>query len=153
MKYLKMIMVGLGVMGSIIFGDFSVTERATAKVVNDIYYDNVKYSDNVEFYGVDGLNIRYLGELIAPGDSYEISFDVVNGASVDVAIAQCDYKKNDRFVEFHLTYDNGDDVSVGDILKKGERKRLKYVVYYKNMIDQESYEFDSSFHISYEQAL
>jgi glutamate-5-semialdehyde dehydrogenase len=36
MKYLKMIMVGLGVMGSIIFGDFSVTERATAKVVNDI---------------------------------------------------------------------------------------------------------------------
>ena len=47
MKYLKMIMVGLGVMGSIIFGDFSVTERATAKVVNDIYYDNVKYSDNV----------------------------------------------------------------------------------------------------------
>ena len=147
MKYLKMIMVGLGVMGSIIFGDFSVTERATAKVVNDIYYDNV------EFYGVDGLNIRYLGELIAPGDSYEISFDVVNGASVDVAIAQCDYQKDDRFVEFHLTYDNGESVSVGDILKKGERKRLKYIVYYKNMIDQESYEFDSSFHISYEQAL
>lgn len=146
-------MIGLGVIGSIIFGDFSVAQKATAKVVNNIYYDNIKYSDNVEFYGVDGLNIRYTGVLVAPGDSYEISFDVINAADIDVAISQCNYKKNDRFVEYHLTYDNGDLVSVGDILKKGEKRRLKYVVLYKNLIDRDSYEFDSSFYINYEQYL
>lgn len=153
MKYFKVIMMGLGVICSILYGDFSVAQKATAKVVQDIYYDNIQYSENVSFYGVDGLNIQYSGELIAPGDSYEISFDVINDASEDVTISQCNYQKNDRFVEYYLTYDNGDIVSVGDILKKGEKRRMKYLVYYRNLIDRDSYEFDSSFYISYEHVL
>lgn len=153
MKYFKVILMGLGVICSILYGDFSVAQKATAKVVQDIYYDNIQYSENVSFYGVDGLNIQYSGELIAPGDSYEISFDVINDASEDVTISQCNYQKNDRFVEYYLTYDNGDLVSVGDILKKGEKRRMKYLVYYKNLIDRDSYEFDSSFYISYEHVL
>ena len=153
MKYFKVILMGLGVICSILYGDFSVAQKATAKAVQDIYYDNIQYSENVSFYGVDGLNIQYSGELIAPGDSYEISFDVINDASEDVTISQCNYQKNDRFVEYYLTYDNGDLVSVGDILKKGEKRRMKYLVYYKNLIDRDSYEFDSSFYISYEHVL
>ncbi len=153
MKYYKFFMVGLGVICSIIFGDFSVAQRATAKVVQDIYYDNIEYSDNVSFYGVDGLTIQYTGELIAPGDSYEISFDVVNDADSDVIISQCRYQKDDKFVEYHLTYENGNLVQVGDVLKKGEKKRIKYLVFYKDLIDRDSYEFDSSFYISYEHAL
>ena len=42
-----------------------------------IYYDNFQYTDNVLFYGVDGLNVQYEGELSYLGDSYELSFDVV----------------------------------------------------------------------------
>ena len=39
------------------------------------------------------------------------------------------------------------------LLKKGENKRLKYKVLYKNLINSDNYQFDSSFGLNYEQVL
>lgn len=150
MKYIEMILVGLSLAYVTVLGDFKMTEKSNNNV-KGIYYDNFHYTDNVEFYGSDGLNIQYSGELSIPGDFYELTFDVVNETDVDVEITDCFYQESDEFLDFQLTYENGKEVKVGDILKKGEIKQLKYKVLYQKFIETEEYEFDSSFNIHYEQ--
>ena len=151
MKYIQFFLVCAGIVYCIFFGDYKLVEGDSS--LHDIYYDNVQYSDNVKFYGIDGLNINYSGELRSLGDFYEISFDVVNGTGTKIEISKCSYKLSDEYIDYQLTYDDGSQVSVGDILKQGERKRLKYRVLYKNMIQNDVYELDSSFYIRYEQVL
>jgi len=151
MKYIQLFLACVGIAYCAVFGDFSMTERSTTS--KDIYYDNVEYTDNVQFYGVHGLSLQYAGELHDLGEYYEISFDVVNSSSTNVEIAHCTYQKSDEYVEYQLMYADGGKVAVGDILKQGERKRLTYRVLYKNPIQSDSYELDSSFSIRYEQVL
>ena len=143
MKYLKYFIVIFFIMNSFI------TSRETGP---KIYYDNFQYTDNVSFYGVDGLNVQYEGDLSYLGDSYELSFDVVNTSSSDVEITHL-IVQEDPYLLYSLTYEDGNKIQVGDLLKKGETKRLKYNVLWKNPIDIDQYELDSSFYINYEQII
>ena len=113
--------------------------------------DNFNYTDNVTFNGNDGLNIDYTANLNQVGDYYEISFNVINDSKVDMEITNCDYHKNDEFINYELTYDNGKKVQQGDILKQGESKKIKYRVQYKKLIVENNYQVDTSFSINYEQ--
>ena len=61
--------------------------------------------------------------------------------------------KDDSYIDYELTYGNGKKINKGDILKKGQKRQLKYRVQYKNPIEEDSYQFDSSFSIGYEQLL
>jgi len=132
----------------LIFQDFSVDKKDNI-VFKDIYYDNVRYTDNIYFYGVEGLHIHYSGDLKKPGDYYELSFDVVNSTGSKIVIKDCVYQKKDPYVSYSLTYDDGEKIIVGDTIDDGEVKRLKYRVSYVNMVPS-SYQFDSSFFINYE---
>ncbi len=152
MKYIEMLMASMGVIYCLVFGDFSLIEKKGYSSEN-IYYDNVQYTDNIDFYGIDGLTLQYAGQLSVPGDFYELSFDIINAGSVDVEIAKCVFQDSDPYIEYQLTYDDGKHINIGDMLKSGEKRRVKYRVLYKNRIDNDSYEFDSSFYLSYEQSL
>ena len=68
-------------------------------------------------------------------------------------ITNCDYHKNDEFINYELTYDNGKKVQQGDILKQGESKQMKYRVQYKKLIVENNYQVDTSFSINYEQII
>lgn len=145
-----MLLVGLGLTYVAVFGNFVDTNNSSKK---EIYYDNFDYTENVIFYGSDGLDIQYSGELSIPGDYYELTFDVINESNVDVEIADCFYQETDDFIAYNLLYANGEKISIGDTLKKGESKRLKYKVVYKKSIESDEYEFDSSFRIHFEQII
>lgn len=151
MKYIEIVLVSLGLIYGIAFGSSSLTNKGNNHY--NIYYDNIQYTDNIQFYGVNGLSLQYAGQLATPGDFYELSFDVVNDSEVDVEISNCTYQTSDYYIDYQLTYDDGKDILVGDILEKGEKRRIKYRVLYKNLIDSNYYEWDSSFHLSYEQVL
>ena len=152
MKYIEMLMVGLGLTYCLVFGDFSLTEQNGINNHN-LYYDNIQYTDNVDFYGADGLNINYAGQLSIPGDYYELSFDVVNDTTTDMMLSKCDYQKTDQYISYQLSYADGGTIKIGDVLKKGEKKRLTYRVSYVNPIQTEEYQFDASFYLGYEQDL
>ena len=144
------------IMGSIVFcsvflGD--VSNKNHSNVMNSIYYDNIQYTDNVTFYGVNGINLDYDAVLTTPGEFFEVSFDVVNPTDENVEIRECSYQKNDSYLEYDLFYENGEKVKVGDTLLSREKKKVVYRVYYRNRILLENYHFDSSFHIWYEQIL
>ena len=118
-----------------------------------IYYDNVSYTDNVTFYGVDGLNINYSAEMSKVGDYYLLTFDVVNDSGVDVFISDCSYHDDDPYIQYELAYLSGDKIQVGDTLEKNEVKTIQYKVTYLNPIMDDEYEVDSSFQIQFDQKI
>ena len=151
MKYFKFLLVILLIVIGIGYRSFAAD--ASSGIKKGIYYDNIKYSDNVVFNNVDGTNLDYRAELNVPGDYYELCFDIVNSTSYDVQITDYIYNESDNYIGYELTYDSGEKVKNGDILKKGASKSLKYKVTYKDFIKEENYSFDTSFSISYEQII
>ena len=149
MKYLRGLLIIPIVLGAM---KFNLTEIKQANN-KGVYYDNFKYTDNVIFNGSDGLNIDYTANLNRVGDYYEIAFDVINDSSVDVEISDCSYHDDDSYIDYELTYSDGKAIHEGDILKQGEKKQLKYRVLYKKQIEEDNYQFDSSFSLGYEQVL
>lgn len=149
MKYIKLLLIGLLAVIGLGYRTFSVNARND--LYKGVYYDNINYTDNVTFKSVDGVNIDYSAELNVPGDYYELTFDVINGTRYDIMITDCVYNENDDYIDYELTYEDGRKIKNGDIIKKGQSKRIKYKVLYKNLI-QEEYSFDTGFSIMYEQA-
>ena len=145
-----MIIVGILFIGGILFNNFNSDTNALNK---GVYYDNVKYTDNVTFNKVDGLNIDYSAELGVPGDYYELEFDVVNSTKYNIEIADLIYNDDDNYITYELSYANGNEIKNGDIIKAGEFKKLKYKVSYVNPVKEDNYTFDTSFFIQYEQAI
>jgi hypothetical protein len=149
MKYAKLMLVGFfAIIG---LGCYGFTTNASDDFTNNIYYDNVDYTDNVLLNSVEGVNIDYSAQLMIPGDYYELYFDVVNKTNYDVKINECIYNEDDDYIDYELTYDDGEVINIGDIIKNGESVRIKYKVLYKNYIDKENYILDTSFSILYGQ--
>lgn len=151
MKKLKIVLIGLLAVIGINYRNF--TANASGDLKKGIYYDNVNYSDNVVFNNVDGADLDYSAELRVPGDYYELYFDVVNSTNYDVEITECVYNQDDEYIDYELVYENGDNINIGDIIKKGESIRVKYKVSYKEYISEDDYKFDTSFSILYEQVI
>ena len=147
MKYLNSLVILIPLVFGIVDSKLSEANH------QGIYYDNFNYTDNVIFKGSTGQNIDYTAQLTNVGDYYEISFDVINDSSVDVKISNCVYHQDDPYINYQLTYEDGKSINEGDILKQGESKTVKYRVLYKNQIVEDSYQFDTSFSIGYEQVL
>lgn len=117
----------------------------------ELYYDNFKHTSNVILSGVDGYNFDYSATLNKVGDYYEIDFDVINPTSYDMEISKLDLHKDDKYISYRLAYEDGGLVNIGDVIKKGESKTLKYIVLYENQVLEDDYHFDSSFNINYGQ--
>lgn len=150
MKYVKVMLV---VLLAVIGLGYRAFASASGDLKKGIYYDNIDYTDNVVFNKVDGANLDYSAELVKPGDSYELYFDVVNSTSYDVEITDCIYNEDDEYIDYDLVYENGDKINMGDIIKKGDSVRVKYRVLYKEYITEDEYEFDTSFSILYQQVI
>ena len=118
---------------------------------NELYYDNFKYTSNVVLGAIDGYNFDYSATLNDVGDYYEIDFDVINTTAYDMEIDTLDINKDDQYITYRLSYESGDLVNEGDVIKTGESKTLRYIVFYQNEILKDNYNFDSSFNINYKQ--
>ncbi len=126
------------------------SEGLSSSENKNIYYENVRAVGNVDIYSVDGLDINYSGTLDKPGDYYEVYVDVINASSSDAEVVDVHCNRDDEYLDYDLTYDDGSKVEVGDILKVNEKRTIKYRVYYKDYMLGENIEFDSSFNINYE---
>ena len=145
-KYIRVILVGI----LVIFGASTITNHHQFDS-NKIYYDNVRYSDNVDFFGVEGTNLNYSGNLSHVGDYYELYFDVVNDSGADVVVQEAIYHEDDSYIRYELSYEDGSSIQAGDLLKSGEVKTIHYKVFYQSPIEDNSYELDSSLLIQFGQ--
>ena len=149
-KYIDLLVICILVIIGIFYEQLS---PSYAMENNGVYYDNVRSTNNVKLNNVDGLNIDYNAELEAPGDYFELYFDVVNSYGYDVEVSDYFINENDNYVNYELTYSDGSDVREGDIIRTGETKGLVYKVLYKNLIHGDDYVFDTNFSINFEQAV
>ena len=152
MKYLEMVVGSIAVISAgfcMAFGD-----GASALDNNkDIHYANVQSSDNVSLSSVDGLNIEYSANLDYPGDSYDVTFDIVNSTGVDMFISNFVWPDSD-LIDYNLKYVDGSEVKHGDLIKKDEVKKVIYTVVCKDNVSfDEDFQLDTSFDINFEQAL
>ncbi len=146
--------IRIGIVGILLlFGIVSSLGSSYSYSNKGIYYDNVKYSDNVDFYGVNGTDLKFNGNLSNVGDSYFLTFDVVNDSDADMIITDYLLNEEDPYITYQLTYIDGKKVKEGDILEKGKIKTLHYVVKYENPVLEDNYEVDSSFQIQYDQKI
>ena len=148
-RYIQIVIVG----ALLSFGAFLDYYENSNMPRKGIYYDHVEFSDNVDYHGVNGSNLDYSAELNEVGDSYYLSFDIINDTDVDMRIMDVIVPEDDAYIHYSLTYDNGEAISFGNVIPKGNAKRVRYQVFYKNRVLEEDYLFDSSFHIQYEQVL
>ena len=148
-KYLGYVIVGILLSLGVLFQS-SVNGKSTNQ---GMYYDNVRGSENVDIKSVSGLNLDYQATLEAVGDSFDLYFDIVNSNDVDMKIENLVLQEDDSFINYILTYQNGDIVKDGDIIKSHESKKIHYQVKYIKLIESDDYLFDTSFSINYEQAL
>ena len=151
MKYIKTMLIGL--LAIIIIGYHNLNTNASDSLDKGIYYDNIAYTDNIILDGVNGVTINYSANLVKPGDYYELYFDVVNATNYDVEVTDCIYNSDDDYISYELTYEDGGHINSGDIIKKGEKVRVRYRVLYKTYITEDSYTFDTSFSILYGQVI
>ncbi len=107
--------------------------KTNEKEVFNIHYKNVNSSsENGKVYLEGNSDIYFKCDLKQPGDIYEFTVDMVNESNKD---AKVDEKfitelsdKQQRYLKYTVTYEDGTEIKKNDILKSNETKTLKIKV-------------------------
>ena len=82
------------------------------------------------------LNINFDIVLDTPGEYYTFTADIKNRGNVDAKIYQIVESgltaRQRKFLKFDVRYANGDEIAPGDTLLKGETKKIKVTVKFKD---------------------
>ena len=129
----------------------------------DVHFDNFSVSD--ESVSADysyssnntKLNLAITG-FTDPGDIYEFTVDVVNGGTIDAMVSTFSgltlTSEQSEYLDYSVTYANGNSVTANDVLKNNTSESLKVTVKYKEgvTVPTEEKMFTLSFNPSYVQA-
>ena len=106
----------------------------------DIYLDNVKVTNGSvsantpQISGTSTLSFDV--DLNIPGDFYEFTVDVVNDGAIDAMIDSFVITPNltneqAKYIKYEVTYQNGENISTNQTLKKSTRTPIKVRVEYR----------------------
>ena len=141
MKNKKLLMILV-----IIICIFILNARRVDSREKSLYYDNFRYTDNVDFKDMFDYHVN----LVNVGDYYEITFDVVNSTDDKYELKNISINEDSEYFNYDLVYLNGKNVNVGDVVNKNSVITLKYRVEYKKQVNKNE-DIDSSFGLEYGQ--
>ena len=111
----------------------------------DVYFDNVVVRDgSVEAVKIptvtDKTTVDFEVALNLPGDYYEFTVDVVNDGSIDVMIESITKepeltKTQQKYLNYTIAYENNEQITTKQLVKKEEFVRLKVKVELRKDID------------------
>ena len=88
-------------------------------------------------------NIEFTANLRNPGDFYEFTVYTVNDGTIDAEIESIEKtiltEEQQKYLDFEVKYDDGEEIKRCDILKAGTRRLIKAVVKYKEGLAVEDY--------------
>ncbi len=97
--------------------------------------DNYTTEEKVVTNNVTSLSLNI--ELPNPGDKYEFSFDITNKGTLDALIKTLNITQltdeQKVYSEFKVTYEDDSEIELNDVLKKGDTKKVKVSIRYKNL--------------------
>ena len=144
MKNKKLLMILV-----IIICIFILNARRVDSREKSLYYDNFRYTDNVEFRD----KFDYKANLVNIGDYYEITFDVVNESNNKYEVKDLLLNNNDKYFSYELVYMDNSRVNIGDKIDKNSTITMKYRVTYNNLVVDTNEDLDTSFNIEFGQIL
>ena len=144
MKNKKLLMILV-----IIICIFILNARRVDSREKSLYYDNFRYTDNVEFRD----KFDYKANLVNIGDYYEITFDVVNESNNKYEVKDLLLNNNDKYFSYELVYMDNSRVNIGDKIDKNSTITMKYRVTYNNIVVDTNEDLDTSFNIEFGQIL
>ena len=106
----------------------------------NIYFDNVQIINNIEGTNKPTINnskdeVNFSVSMGEPGELYEFSIDVVNEGTIDAMIDEIIKtginSNNSEYLDYIVTYINGNNLTRKDLLTHGSRVRLDVKVSYK----------------------
>ena len=111
----------------------------------DLYFDNIRIKDGsveaVEMPVIENATaVKFKINLNKPGDYFEFTFDVVNNGSIDAMIDSIIKEleltaEQEKYLNYTINYDNGEEIKKNDLLYKNTSKRLKVLIEYKKEIN------------------
>ena len=151
----------------------SVTVQGAGKVTSsswDVHFENIvvneKSSNSLEGNPlptiIDDSTVTFNVGLESPGEFYEFSLDVVNNGTIDAMIDDIIVSpeltvEQQKMFRYEIKYDNGINLEKYQSLKSGEKKNIKILFKYNEMLDyveysEENQSFEFSITIKYVQA-
>ena len=110
----------------------------------DIHFDNISVIDgSVEAVKIptvtDKTTVDFEVALNLPGDFYEFTVDVVNAGSIDAMIESINKTSDltleqEKYLNYIIEYQNGEQITTKQLVKKEDFVRLKVRVEYKSDI-------------------
>ena len=106
----------------------------------NIYFDNVQIINNIEGTNKPTINnskdeVNFSVSMGEPSELYEFSIDVVNDGTIDAMIDEIIKtginSNNSEYLDYTVTYINGNNLTRKDLLTHGSRVRLDIKVSYK----------------------
>lgn len=159
----------IGIISGVIYINKSSIKGTTPidKVTWDIHYENLKVKNGSvkaikKAKIIDGgSTITYEVPLNIPGDFYEFTVDVVNGGT-EVAVVSHKptlggvTKDDDEYLNYTVSYSDGTDIKVGDILDVGEVVTYKVRIEFDkdieaNQLPKKEKDLNLSFAVNYVQ--
>lgn len=144
MKNIKMLVVTLLIImiGTTTVYAYSNNLVKGSKNEFDIHYQNVvSLSDKGNVVLDNENNINFETTLAVPGDYYEFTVDMKNNsvedATIDEIVKTELTERQQRYLEYTVTYANGETINIGDIIESGETKTIKVRLTYKYDITAE----------------
>ena len=132
MKNIKMLVVTLLIImiGTTTVYAYSNNLVKGSKNEFDIHYQNVvSLSDKGNVVLDNENNINFETTLAVPGDYYEFTVDEIVKTELT--------ERQQRYLEYAVTYANGETINIGDIIESGETKTIKVRLTYKYDITAE----------------
>ena len=108
--------------------------------------DSVSSENDARIVDFKKTRIEFEADLKQPGDFYEFTVYTVNDGTIDAMVDSIDKSEltdeQKAYLDFEVTYDNGDPIRRCDPLDAGTRRWIKAVVKFKDNLPLEDYPTD-----------
>lgn len=160
-KYLLLLVIFLGIGFAYLSTVLNIFGTGNVKGNNwDIHFENVQVlpgSVDIEKPQInsDGDTVNYTAAFEDPDDYLEFTVDVKNEGTLNGEISS--FVKSildeemEEYIDYTITYQDGSEISVGDLLEKDKKKTiLVHIGYNKdNLLETDIPSLDLSFTINY----
>ena len=168
MVALLLLLIGVGIGYAIISTTLTITGKTTiGKSTWDVHFENLVTTDGSvtatqpAVIDTGKTNITYEIPLAVPGEFYEFTVDVANGGSIPAKVSAAPTlggvtTEEDAYINYTVTYANGDEIKVNDALEPGAKATYKVRVEFdrditSSQLPSESKSLDLTFAINYVQ--
>ena len=155
--FLFLVLLGLGVGFAFVTTKLSIEGVANVKEARwNIYFDNFEaISGSVTPTAEPVVNndtITFSAKVDEPGNFYGFTFDIVNAGTINAELADFSVTPDFstiNYIDSTIEYNNGNEISTGDLLIAGTSKKIKVLLSYKEGIDENLYPTtDQSFNVT-----